>query len=95
MLSGKQKRYLRSLGNRLPSTFQIGKDGLSYNLKESIFDYLIANELIKISILKTCELSLNEIEVELCAYCSCELVQEIGKTIILYKRSKDNKIILP
>lgn len=95
MLNGKQKRYLRSLANKLPASFQIGKDGLSDNLLEGILEALIANELVKISILKTCSVPLNEIEIEICAYCGCELVQEIGKTILLYKRSKDNKIILP
>ncbi len=95
MLNGKQKRYLRSLGNKLPATFQIGKEGLSENLLKGILDYLIANELVKISVLKTCPTSLNEIEIEICAYCHCELAQELGHTILLYKRNKDNKIILP
>ena len=95
MLSGKQKRYLRSLANKTSSTFQIGKDGLSINLYNSLNDYLKANELCKISVLKTCKLSINEIEVEICANCRCELVQHIGKTLVFYKKSKDNKIILP
>ena len=95
MLNGKQRRYLRSLANRMPSIFQIGKDGLSDHLFTGIDEALKANELIKITVLKTCELSLNEIEVEICANCRCELVQQIGRTIVLYKRSSDNKIILP
>lgn len=95
MLNGKQKRYLRGLANKLPSTFQIGKDGLSENLLKSLDEALKANELVKISVLKTCETSLNEIEIDICANCHCELVQEIGKTILIYRRSKDNKIILP
>ena len=95
MLNGKQKRYLRSLVNKINSTFQIGKDGLSSNLYNSLNDYLKANELCKISVLKTCELSINEIEVEICANCHCELVQHIGKTLVFYKKSKENKIILP
>ncbi len=95
MLNGKQRRYLRSLANRLPSIFQIGKEGLSDHLLNGIAEALKANELIKITVLKTCELTLNEIEVEICASCRCELVQQIGRTIVLYKRSSDNRIILP
>ncbi len=95
MLSGKQKRYLRSLANNLNSTFQIGKDGLNDNLIISINDNLKANELVKVSVLKTCETSTNEIEIEICAKCKCELVQHIGRTLVFYRRSKEHKIILP
>ena len=83
------------MANRLPAVFQIGKEGLSDNLYNSIDEALKANELIKISVLKTCEMTMNEIEIEICARCRCELVQQIGKTIVIYRRSKDNKIILP
>lgn len=96
MLSGKQKRYLRSLAVNEKALFQIGKDGLSDNLYISLKEALKARELVKISVLKTCEVDINEIEIELCAHTSSELVQKIGKTIVLYKRNaKDPKIILP
>lgn len=95
MLNGKQKRYLRALANNYNSTFQIGKDGLSENLLIGINDNLKANELIKISILKSCNLSINEIEINICLFCKCELVQCIGHTLIFYKKSKEHKIILP
>lgn len=96
MLNGKQKRYLRSLAVNENAIFQIGKDGLSDNLIVSLKDALKARELVKISILKTCETDINEIFLDLCTACGCELVQKIGKTIVLYKRnSKEPKIILP
>lgn len=96
MLSGKQKRYLRSLAVNQNAIFQIGKDGLSDNLYKSLKDALKARELVKVSILKTCEIDINVVALELCANTGCELVQKIGKTLVLYKRnSKDPKIILP
>lgn len=95
MLDGKQKRFLRAYSNNLKASFQIGKDGLSENLYKSLNDYLKANEIVKISILKTCDLDINQIEIDICANCKCELVQHIGRTLIFYKRSKENKIILP
>ena len=95
MLNGKQKRYLRGIAVNLNSSFQIGKDGLSKNLYNGINEALKANELVKINVLKTCDVDMNEIKIEICANCRCELVQHIGKTLVLYKRSKDNKIILP
>lgn len=95
MLSGKQKRYLRSLAVNEKAIFQIGKDGLNDNLYKSLKEALLARELVKVSVLKTCDLDMNEIVVDLCANTSAELVQIIGKTVVLYKRSKENKIILP
>ncbi|MBR0418544.1 MAG: ribosome assembly RNA-binding protein YhbY [Erysipelotrichaceae bacterium] len=95
MLSGKQKRYLRSLAVNEKAIFQIGKDGLNDNLYKSLREALLARELVKVSVLKTCENDMNEIAVELCANTGAELVQTIGKTLVLYKRSKENKIILP
>ena len=80
MLNGKQKRYLRSLAVNENAIFQIGKD---------------ARELIKVSVLKTCELDMNEIAVELCANTGAQLVQKIGKTLVLYKPSREKKILLP
>ena len=95
MLNGKQKRYLRSLAVNENAIFQIGKDGLSENLYQSVKEALKTRELVKISVLKTCETDMNEIIVELCANTGAELVQKIGKTIVLYKRSRERKIILP
>ena len=96
MLTGKQKRYLRSLAVNEKSIFQIGKDGLSINLYNSLNEALKARELVKLNILKTCEVETKEVAQELVLHTGSELVQVIGKTIVLYKRNlKENKIILP
>ena len=95
MLSGKQKRYLRAMAVNQKAIFQIGKDGLNNNLYKSVKEALKTRELVKISVLKTCELDMNEIIIELCAHTSSELVQKIGKTLLLYKPSKERIIKLP
>ncbi|MBR4471208.1 MAG: ribosome assembly RNA-binding protein YhbY [Erysipelotrichaceae bacterium] len=95
MLTGKQKRYLRSLAVNEKAIFQIGKDGLNQNLYTSLKEALKARELVKVSVLKSCETEMNEVTVELCANTGAELVQVIGKTVVLYKRSRERKIILP
>ncbi|MBQ1691891.1 MAG: ribosome assembly RNA-binding protein YhbY [Erysipelotrichaceae bacterium] len=95
MLNGKQKRYLRSLAVNENAIFQIGKDGLSDHLYTSVKEALKARELIKVSVLKTCDLDMNEIAVELCANTGAQLVQKIGKTLVLYKPSREKKILLP
>lgn len=95
ILSGKQKRYLRSLAVNEKAIFQIGKEGLSENLFDSLNEALKARELVKVSVLKTCEIELNEIVIDLCAHSGAQLVQVIGKTIVLYKPGRPKKIILP
>ena len=95
MLNGKQKRYLRSLAVNEKPIFQIGKDGLSENLFTSLNEALCARELIKISILKTCDIDLDQIMIEIINNTNSELVQVIGKTIVLYRQSKDHIINLP
>lgn len=95
MLTGKQKRYLRSLAVNQRSLFQIGKDGLSYNLVASLGDSLEAHELVKVNLLKTCDGDIKEIAFDLAMHTSSELVQIIGRTIVLYRPSKERKIILP
>ena len=93
MLNGKQKRYLRSLAVNIKPIAQIGKDGLDENTYKTVNDAFNTHELIKLSVLKSCDLSLNEICVEICARCHCELVQTIGKTIVLYKRAREPKLL--
>lgn len=95
VLSGKQKRYLRGLANNLNPIMQVGKEGISDALFNSVDDAFNTHELIKINILKTCDLDINEVAIEICSNCSCELIQKIGKTMIFYKRAKEPKIILP
>ena len=96
MLNGKQKRYLRAMAVNARPIFQIGKDGLSENIYVSLNEALKARELVKVNMLKTCDVDMNEVAIELCAHTGSELVQKIGKTLVLYKRnSKEPKIILP
>ncbi|GAA0340904.1 ribosome assembly RNA-binding protein YhbY [Bacillus carboniphilus] len=96
MLTGKQKRFLRSKAHHLNPIFQVGKGGISENLVKQIVDALEARELIKISILQNCEYDRDTVAEELSSQAKAELVQVIGNTIVLYKESKEKKqIILP
>ncbi len=95
MLTGKQKRYLRSLAVNEKALVQIGKDGITDNLVMSIREALKSHELVKIAIHKGCELSINELVIDILANTQSDLVQTIGKTIVIYKPAKERKIILP
>ena len=92
MLTGKQKRQLRALANNLKAIYQIGKEGLSDNFIEGIDLALENHELIKISVLKTCSIDTKELAFDLSHSTSSELVQIIGRTIIVYRKTKKNII---
>ncbi|EGL82290.1 RNA-binding, CRM domain containing protein [Caldalkalibacillus thermarum TA2.A1] len=93
MLTGKQKRYLRSLAHHLNPIFQVGKGGVNDNMLQQIKDALKARELIKVSVLQNCEQDKHEVAEELAKGTGAELVQVIGKQIVLYKESEENKQI--
>ncbi|WP_138752030.1 ribosome assembly RNA-binding protein YhbY [Paenibacillus sinopodophylli] len=93
MLTGKQKRYLRSLAHHLTPIFQVGKGGTNDHLVRHIEEAIESRELIKVSVLNNCLDDPREIGAEVATAAGAELVQVIGKTIVLYKESKDNKQI--
>ena len=93
MLTGKQKRFLRAQAHHLTPIFQVGKGGSNEQLVRHIEEAIEKRELIKISVLNNCLEDAKEIGVELATGSGCELVQVIGKTIVLYKESRDYKTI--
>jgi RNA-binding protein len=96
MLTGKQKRFLRSEAHHLTPIFQVGKGGVNEHLIKHIEEAIESRELIKISILQNCEDDKQEVAQALAKETRSELVQLIGLTVVLYKPSKNNKkIVLP
>ncbi|KAA1177570.1 ribosome assembly RNA-binding protein YhbY [Paenibacillus sp. FSL E2-8871] len=93
MLTGKQTRYLRSLAHHLDPIFQVGKGGVNDHLVRHIEEAIEKRELMKISILSNNIENPKEIGAQLAEQSGSELVQVIGKTIVLYKESRDNKTI--
>ncbi|MGG1311891.1 MULTISPECIES: ribosome assembly RNA-binding protein YhbY [Cohnella] len=93
MLTGKQKRFLRSEAHHLQPIFQVGKGGVNDHLIRHIEEALEARELIKVNILNNNDDDRYEVAAELAERSGAELVQVIGKTIVLYKESRENKQI--
>lgn len=94
MLTGKQKRFLRSEAHHLAPIFQVGKGGVNEQMIKQIQEALEVRELIKISILQNCEEDKHEVAEELAKGTGAELVQLIGLTVVLYKESVNKKKIL-
>jgi RNA-binding protein len=93
MLTGKQKRFLRSQAHHMDPIFQVGKGGINDHMVKSITEALEVRELLKVSILNNNDDDKNAVAEELAESTGAELVQLIGKTVVLYKESKDNKTI--
>ncbi|WP_409270733.1 ribosome assembly RNA-binding protein YhbY [Neobacillus sp. SCS-31] len=93
MLTGKQKRFLRSKAHHLTPIFQVGKGGVNSNMVKQIADALEARELLKVSVLQNCDEDRDTVAEELIGGTGAELVQIIGNTIVLYKESVENKQI--
>lgn len=92
MLTVKQKVKLRSMAMNLKPIYQIGKDGITENLIEGLSLALEAHELIKISVLKTVNEPLKQIAYDITSATHSELIQIIGRQVVLYKKSKKQLI---
>ena len=78
--------------------FKIGKSSLTPEITKSVEEALNARELIKIHVLKNCADDGKDLAQILAERTHSEVVQVIGKMIVLYKpakEEKDRKIILP
>ncbi|MFD2046132.1 ribosome assembly RNA-binding protein YhbY [Ornithinibacillus salinisoli] len=93
MLTGKQKRFLRSEAHHLKPIFQVGKTGVNENMIAQISEALEKRELIKVSILQNCLEDKDTVAEELRTGTHSEVVQIIGNNIVLYKESNENKQI--
>lgn len=92
-MTGRQKRHLRSLAHPLKPIVNLGKQGLSRETKREIESQLLDHELIKCKVLDSCPLSKKECAEEISTMTEIEVVQIIGKTLILFSaHPEDPKI---
>ena len=97
MITSKQRAYLRGLANGYETLFQVGKSGVTDTLIKQIEDALKARELIKISVLQNCMEDTRAMAEVLAERTRSQVVQVIGRKIVLYREGKDEKkkIVLP
>ena len=90
-MTSKQRAYLRSLAMTMEPIFQVGKNSMTPELTAAIAEALEARELIKVSVLKNCVDDPKEIAQLVAERTRSQVVQVIGKKIVLYKEGKDKK----
>ena len=91
IMTSKQRAYLKSLAMTMDPIFQVGKNSVTTENVEAIRQALDKRELIKISILQNCEDDAREIAEVIAERTRSQVVQVIGKKIVLYKEGKDDK----
>ncbi|MFI3172104.1 MAG: ribosome assembly RNA-binding protein YhbY [Eubacteriales bacterium] len=96
-MTTKQRAYLKSLAMTMDPIFQIGKSSMTPSLVSAIDEALTARELIKVSVLQNCADDPKELAQIVAERTRSEVVQVIGKKIVLYREGKDDKkrIVLP
>ena len=96
-MTTKQRAYLKSLAMTMEPIFQVGKSSMTPGLTAAISEALEARELIKISVLQNCMDDPRGLADMLAERTHSQVVQVIGKKIVLYREGKEEKkkILLP
>ena len=80
------RRRLRSLGHVLSPVVQVGKQGASAAVFKQVGQALLDHELIKVKIGTECPESRFELAERFGAETGVNVVQILGRTVLLYKR---------
>ena len=92
-MTSKQRSYLKGLAMNIEPVFQVGKSGLTPEITEAVLEAFNTRELIKLAVLKNCLEDPKEIAAVIAERTHSQVVQVIGKKIVLYKENKDHKKI--
>jgi RNA-binding protein len=93
-LTGKQRRHLRSLGQTLRVTLNIGHEGVSEAVVAQAEVQLEAHELIKVRMSDNAPDDRHAMAEELAARTRAHLAQVIGRTALLYRRRQEEPVIV-
>lgn len=96
-MTSKERAYLKGLAMNIDPILHIGKSSLTDEIVDAVIEVLEARELIKIAVLKNCLDDPKEIAQAIAEHTRSEVVQVIGKKIVLYKQADEpekRKIVL-
>ncbi|MGI6117944.1 MAG: ribosome assembly RNA-binding protein YhbY [Bilifractor sp.] len=90
-MTSKQRAFLKSLAMKTDAVIQIGRTGLTPEVTNSVDEALAARELVKINVQKNDPEDIRETAETLAGRTRSEVVQVIGRKIVLYRQGKDDK----
>mgnify|MGYP001853503001 FL=1 len=86
-MTSKQRAQLKAIAADTDAILQVGKGGVGETLVRQVADALKARELIKMTVLETTPAPAGQVAQELAAKTRAEVVQVIGRKIVLFKRN--------
>lgn len=89
MLSQTQKKQLKALANKLETKYQVGKKDISDTVIDMLNKALTAHELIKVDVMRGYEGEIEPLAMELSLRLKAEVVQIVGRVIVLFRRNKE------
>ena len=90
MLTSNEKRQLKAIASTLDTKYQVGKNEISDTVVAMLNKALTARELIKIDVMKSVMVPVMELALDLSSRLNAEIVQVVGRVIVLYRYSKTN-----
>jgi RNA-binding protein len=90
MLTQNQKKQLKTLIVQDKTKYQIGKSEVTNALLDMLDKALTARELIKVEVLKSATTPIMELTLDLSSKLHAEVVQVVGRVIVLYRKNKEN-----
>ena len=90
-MTSKQRAYLKGLAMTMDPILQLAKGGLTPENTAAVDEALAARELIKISVLQNCLEDPRQMAEVLAERTRSQIVQVIGKKIVLYREGKNEK----
>jgi RNA-binding protein len=87
-ISADRKKNLRTIGHKLNPIVTIAGNGLSEGVLQELNRALDDHELIKVKLAIAEREDRKELVAELVALPNVELIQEIGKVVLLYRHNK-------
>ncbi len=89
-MTSKRRAYLKGCAMTMDDILHIGKDGVTPEFTQSVDEALEARELIKLNVLKNCVDDIRELANTLSARTHSEVIQVIGRKIVLFRQAKEN-----
>ena len=93
MLTQSEKKQLKALASKETVKYQIGKNEITDSVLDVLNKALTARELIKVDVLKGATNPVMELALDLSSRLNADIVQVVGRVIVLFRRNKENQKI--
>ncbi len=86
-MNSKLRSQLKGIGSKTQAVMQLGKNGIGEDFLAQVEQLLEAREILKISVLDNNMDDIKELSREISLKTESEVVQVIGRKIVLFKRN--------